>query len=306
MTPRIDKEDVSVQLSVIVVSVISGASLEKCLDSILANESVEKIEIIVADSCSGEHLTDLVKKFSSVSFRQFPEKTGIPRLSASAIAESHGKIIALSDSSCEVDQIWISSILNAHKTPSPVIGGRVEVRGIKKLMDWAAYFCEYGQFMHPLRSGVVNVVPGNNISFKRETLAIGSEFVIDEFWKTCWCQELQANGIRLISEPSILVFYTREFKFFQFLVRRFNHGRCFAARRVQPMSFARRIIFGFGAIFLPMVFLYRTAVAVLGKKRFLKEFLLSLPFIGLAILFWSVGESCGYLAGAGKSCDYIN
>ncbi|MGH9843088.1 MAG: glycosyltransferase family 2 protein [Blastocatellia bacterium] len=45
------------------------------------------------------------------------------------------------------------------------------------------------------------------------------------------------------------------------------------------------------------------AVAILPKRRFLKEFTLSLPFTILEVVSWSVGEFFGYLAGPGTSRD---
>ncbi len=295
----------SAKLSVVVISLYSHALLRNCLESILANEHQDKIEIIVADYYADEPISNLIAKYPNVRFVHFSEKVGIPILSAAGIAQSTGEIIALIDSSCVVDVHWITSILAAHQSPSPVIGGAVEIRGQMKLVDWAAYFCEYGQFMNPLKSGVVDVLPGNNISFKRPALQKGHEYVEPEFWKTYWCEKLKAEGIELISEPTMLIYYAKNFKLVPFLIRRFHHGRCFAGMRVMEAAFSKRAFYLVGSLTLPFIFLYRTVAVVLGKKRFFRELLLAFPFIVLAIVFWSLGETCGYLAGTGKSCEYI-
>jgi glycosyltransferase involved in cell wall biosynthesis len=305
MMEKSETENPQTKLSIVVVSPYSHALLRKCLESILASKKQCKIEILVSDCCSDEPLIDLKGKYPAVRFLQFSAKAGIPALAATGINQASGEIIALTDSSCVVDSNWIASILSAHKLSSPVIGGAVEIRGPAKLLDWAAYFCEYGQFAYPLKSRTVNVLPGNNISFKRSVLEDGSEYLKNGFWKTYWCRQLQTKGIELKSEPSILVYYTKQFKLFSFLSRRFEHGRCFAGMRIKQTGFFKRLIYVTSSFFLPLVFLYRTTVSVLGKERFLKEFLLSFPFIVLAVLFWSFGESWGYIAGKGKSCDYI-
>ena len=305
MIEKSETENSSAKLSVVVVSPYSHAMLRKCLESILASVKQDKIEVLVSDCCADEVVSDLIQKYPDVNFLEFPGKSGIPALAAAGIEKACGEIVALTDSSCMVESNWVSSILTAHQMPSQVIGGAVEIPGPMKPLDWAAYFCEYGQFAYPLKSGTVDALPGNNISFKRSVLAVKSEYAKKEFWKTYWCRELQAKGVELISEPSILVYYTKEFKLFSFLSRRFDHGRCFAGMRTKQIRFSERLIYVAGSFFLPFVFLYRTTVSVLSKKRFLKEFLLSFPFIVLAILFWSFGEIWGYLAGEGKSCDYI-
>ena len=295
-----------VKLSIVVVSIYSHQSLINCLDSIFACETQDKIEIIVAGNSVNTPLSYLVNEYPRVRFIQFSENAGIPDLSAGGIAQTSGEIVALTDSSCFVGAGWITSILNAHESKSAVVGGSVEIHGLTKAVDWAAYFCEYGEFMRPLKAGAVDALPGNNISFNRSALLIGNEYVKNKFWKTFWCQKLRAEGIELISEPSMLVYYTKNFRLISFLTRRFHHGRCFAGMRAIEFTFIKRIIYLGGSVFLPFIFLYRVTSTIVGKKRRLKELLLSFPLIVLAIIFWSLGETYGFLAGTGKSCEYIH
>jgi len=295
-----------VKLSIVVVSIYSHQSLKSCLDSILACENQDKIEIIVADNSVDISLLLLDIKYPRVRFIQCSQNMGIPDLSAAGIAQTSGEIIALTDSSCLVDTSWVTSILKAHQSQSVVVGGTVEIYSLRKAVDWAAYFCEYGEFMYPLRSGSVGALPGNNISFKRSALLIGNEYVKNKFWKTFWCQKLLAEGVELISEPSMLVYYTKNFRLVSFLTRRFHHGRCFAGMRAIEFTIIKRMLYFGGSVFLPFIFLYRVISTVVGKKRRLKELLLSFPLIVLAIIFWSLGETCGFLAGTGKSCEYIH
>ncbi len=322
-----------VKLSVVVASVYSHSVLKKCLDSILANDC-ENVEVVVAHNYADEsvrnanvplavlsasraqtdfetgerdaHLTAAgTAALQNISFIEFTEKATLPVLWAAGIARSSGEIVAVTDSSCVVAEDWISAILAAHQSDSPVVGGAVEMGESKSLVDWAAYFCEYGQFMLPLTAGATQVLPGNNISFKRDVLEKNKQFVENEFWKTYLCQQLQAKGIHLISAPSILVYYDKSFELMPFLVRRFHHGRCFAGMRIKSETIFKRALYALGTIFLPAVFLVRTFAPVLQKRRFVREFFLSLPISVLAILFWSIGETCGYLAGTGKSCEHI-
>lgn len=300
------KKNYPKKLSIIVISTCHMTSLENCLSSIFANETLEKIEIIVAVCDSENLISDLTKKFPTVDFIQFREKVGIPILAAAGIEKSRGEIIALTDSACVVDKNWIASIMRAHQSDLIIFGGAVEPFGKMKSLDLAAYFCEYGRFMPPLKSGVTEVLPGNNFSFKRSALKIGREFTEPKFWKTFWCERLQKENIKLILNTEITVYYARKFSPASFLVRRFQHGRCFAGMRIQPAAVSKRLFYISGSIFLPFIFFYRIVSVVPGKKRFVKEFIRASPFILLAVLSWSLGEFCGYLAGTGKSCDYID
>lgn len=295
----------SIKLSVVVASIYSHSVLKKCLDSILANNG-ENVEIIVAHNSADEPLADLSAEYADVCFIEFAEKATLPVLWAAGIARSAGEIVAITDSTCIVAENWISEIRTAHQSSdSPVIGGAVEMSDGKNLVDWAAYFCEYGQFMKPLAAGAAEVLPGNNISFKCDVLEKNKQFVENEFWKTYLCRQLQTEGIELMNAPSMLVYYTKSFELMPFLVRRFHHGRCFAGMRIERETVFKRALYAVGTIFLPAVFLVRITAPVLQKRRFVREFLLSLPISVLAILAWSIGETCGYLAGTGKSCEHI-
>jgi len=295
------------KLSVIIASLYSRTDLENCLESVLANEQTE-IEIIVADCCLKGKTVEWIDKYPAVNFIEFSEKTSLEVLLGAGIARAKGEIIAITDSSCAVADDWILSILRAHQTEeSPVIGGAVEMpENSGGLTNWAAYFCDYGQFAPPASRGVASNVPGNNLSMKSWALAKGTEFVENEFWKTLWCRRLQTEDIELFSEPAISVGWRKTYRLIPFLLRRFHQGRCFAAMRVADEKNSKRILYVFGSIVLPLVFLFRIISPILPKRMYFGKLLLSLPIIILAVVFWSAGEALGNLAGKGKSCERIN
>ena len=293
------------QLSVVIASDHSTREVEHILKVLLRQRPDDRIEIIVADSRADDSVQEVMKKYPEVAFSCFPEKTPLPMLWGGGIARSRGEIIAITDSTSVADCNWVPAILKAHESVHPVIGGAVEAAEGKNMVDWAAYFCEYGQFMRPLPEGPADVLAGNNISFKRWTLTKGQEFVQNGFWKTYWCRQLQEEGIQLVSTPSIVIYDKKSYRLLPFLIRRFHHGRCFAGMRISQISGFKRASYILGSPLLPFLFLARTISAIVPKRRHLKQFMLSLPISIVAIMVWSVGEFCGYLAGAGESCAYI-
>lgn len=300
------KADKTVKLSVVVASLYSPTNLKNCLKSIFADK-LDGIEIVVADCCLKENTAEWIEKFPTVEFVEFPAKTSLSKLLGAGIARANGEIIAITDSSCIVANNWASLILQAHKAnQSPIIGGSVEISDKRSLTDWTAYFCDYAEFIPPVPNGLVSVVPGNNLSIKREILQNGTEFVEPEFWKTLWCRRLQSEGIELFSEPTISVSWHKTYKLIPFLVRRFHQGRCFAGMRFGEETFSKRVFYAVGSVFLPFVFLFRIAATILQRKRFFGKFLLSLPMIFLAVVCWSIGETIGFLSGAGESCERID
>lgn len=294
------------RLSVIVASAHSVRDLEMFLDCLSAQTAGRRVEVIVADSREDGYSLDTVEsKHPEVIYLRFNGRSSLPQLLACGIKRSTGEIIAITDSQCPPDGRWIDAVIDAHSSSHPVIGGAVELDGWGSVVDLAAYFCEYGQFMRPLVEGVAHELPGNNFSFKRFVLDKEPELVNDAFWKTLWCRQLQEEGIELFSTPSIVVRYRKTFRFLPFTIRRFHHGRCFGAMRIGRASVLTRTLYAAGSSLLPLVFFLRTARTVASKRRHIGRFLLSLPVSLTAIASWSIGEFCGYVAGPGRSCARV-
>lgn len=293
------------QLSIAVASTRSGRDAVSFLQSLAKQVPGPKIEIIIAHCGGDEGLGEITRTHLNVTLLCFPDGTNLPTLWGAAIAKAGGQIIAVTEATCIPDSNWIASIIKAHELPDPVIGGAVEVARCDTLLDWAAYFSEYGQFLLPLKEDVATELAGNNLSFKRWAMDVGAEMVRPEFWKTYWCRRLQVEGIGLKSTPTVVVYYQKSYRLLPFLVRKFHHGRCFAGMRVARSSPLFRGGYALGTWLLPFLALTRIVRAVVPKKRYLREFMLSLPFSALAIASWSVGEFWGCLTGVGSSCAHV-
>jgi glycosyltransferase involved in cell wall biosynthesis len=294
------------ELSIVIASVYSRADIVQLLESIRTQRKSRHIEVIVAHGSVEGLSQNLEGQYAEVIFLRFPPKSTLPLLWGAGISRSRGKVIAILDTRTILDEQWIDATLISHEGSDPIVGGAVESTPREKWLDWAAYFCEYGQFMHPLTEGAATELPGNNLSFKRWVLSRGREFIEPAFWKTHWCRQLQREGVQLVAKPSIVVYDKKSYHPGPFLVRRFHHGRCFAGMRGKRVSLCLRGAFLMGSPLLPVLLLGRTIRAVAGKRRYVKEFIFALPFSLLAILCWSLGEFCGYLAGPGKSCQLIS
>jgi glycosyltransferase involved in cell wall biosynthesis len=290
------------------IIIASTAGFQETVDTVAAirtqshGRPVEVLSVHVSDGDSSEATA---KQYSDVINISVPRPAPLPRLLAAALEQATGDVIAITDASCGIDESWVTAILKAHEEPHPVVGGAVEPEGLRSLVDWTAYFCDYGQFMLPLAEGVVKEVPGNNISVKRWALVKGNEFIQGEFWKTYWCQEIQSQGHDLYSVPSVVVSYRKSFRLWEYLVHRFQNGRCFAGMRNAQLGFHQRIIYLAGSLALPVLFCGRILRAILPKRRFLGRLVLSFPVILLATISWSMGEFCGYFKGPGTSCLHV-
>ncbi|HEV8722550.1 MAG TPA: hypothetical protein VGW77_18180 [Candidatus Binatia bacterium] len=291
-------------LSVIVASTAPLQDVPTCVQTLMQCRATQPVEIILAYAADRELSEASTAPYTDVTFIRLP-RASLPQLLGTAIARANGEIMAITDATCAIDEHWISATLEAHTASYPVIGGAVEPDGLSTLVDWAGYFCDYGQFMFPLNTGVVRHVPGINISLKRWALSKGREFVEGEFWKAYWCRHLQVKGFPLHIEPSMLVFYRRSFSFWPFLRLRFHHGRCFAGMRRAQITRWRRFMYVLGSPLLPVLFCLRFIRALFPKRRHIRQLVLSFPIVVLAMVGWALGEFCGYLSGPNVSCRHV-
>lgn len=292
-------------LSVIVAGTASLSDAQICLEAIVRQCRDERAEILVTSSATYDAPPGIGANGVPVTLIDLPLTASLPAHLREAIACSAGEIIAVTDRTCAVDSDWIRAILHVQRGPHPVVGGAVEPLGLRSVVDWAAYFSDYGQFMLPFPAGTAREIPGNNFALKRWVLTQGGEFPDGGFWKTFWCQRLQAQGISLYMTPAMVVYYRKAFRFWPFLVRRFHHGRCFGGMRSAELNVRERALRIATAPGLPMLFCARIVRAVLPKRRYRREFVAAFPVIMLATTAWALGELVGYLRGPGESCRHV-
>ena len=104
-------------------------------------------------------------------------------------------------------------------------------------------------------------------------------------------------------EPDASVAHGKFYGLVAYCALRFQHARCFAARRFSKLRFRvlqARILL---SPLTPLLLLYRAGQAVFSKRKRRWEFLVCSPLLLLLHAVWVVGELSGYLFGPGGSCS---
>ena len=159
--------------------------------------------------------------------------------------------------------------------------------------------------MMPIPAGEVEGVAGNNSSYKREIFDKVDESIKRDHWEYFLHQELRELNIKILSVPEIVVLKKKEFSFLYFLTQRFHFSRSFAGMRSKLIPPSRRIISALFSPALPLLMIWRIGRQVFTKKRYVKEFLLSLPLLAIFMVSYAAGEFMGYLFGGGKSLEKV-
>lgn len=294
-----------VTCSVIIACNNAEAVIVECLSRLITQGEHSNLEIIVADGSSDTTAQLVEARFPMVKLLRFEQTTSLPVLRGRAIASATGQIIAILDPYTMVSTDWLQQVIREHSEYShAVIGGAVNLYHAdgQGILAWAQYFNEYGMFMSPVEEGDIEILPGCNISYKRELLFDGDKPRFEEFWKTFVHAELEASGGVLWQSSHIPVELWKPVGFASFLMTRFLHGRCYAAMRCADASPAARFLRLLATPLVPFVLQYRWTRRIWPKNRYRARYVLSLPVQFILFICWSVGEFAGYLTGSGNSC----
>jgi GT2 family glycosyltransferase len=290
-------------LSVVIASVNGYRYIAECLSSLQKQRADEWVEVIVAESSGDDTARRIAEEHPWVQVIPFPNPKPIPELRSIGIRAAKADIVTTTEDHCVFNADWYDQILQAHRAdPTPAIGGGVENGSCTRVVDWAAYICEYGKFMLPFLPGPATDLPGPNVSYKRGILEKMCGDLLDRgVWENVLHGRLSSRGMDLRIDPSIVVYHVKTFGFWEFLAQRYYFGRSYAATRVAGEGLHKRVFFVAISLFLPPLFLWRYARYFIGKRRFIKELLKTSPVLVVFAVAWSVGEFFGYAFGDGGS-----
>lgn len=289
------------RLSVIVPSYNARATIGPCLESLASQAAGAPLEIIVVDSGT-DGTADLVRqRFPFVRLYHFAERKFCGAARNRGVEYAHGDIVAFLDADCTASPDWAATVLRAHRGPDMVIGGAIANATPRGVVGWAAYFCEFSQWMPHLPAGAIAEVAGANMSCKRTALEARGPFIEGTYGSDTEFQwRLAATGQGSRFEPTIQVTHDSIGHLGTFLRHEYTHGRDFGAVRVRYWRWpawkrALYIAMGFA---IPWKLLAQIAARVLRGRTYLPRLLTSLPLLILGLHAWALGECSAYLSEA--------
>ena len=289
------------ELSVVIPSVNGLTDLIGCLEAVERQREDVSIEILVVDRIGGDVRAEVSKRFPGVRIVETPPETTIPRMRGLAFAMAQGRSVAVIEDHVIVPLGWARQLLDAQGNCERVIGGSVENAATDRLVDWAAFLCEYSHCMTPLASGRAEWLTGNNVIYPRELLERYSHVIGEEKWENHLHDALCRDGVELVCRPEIQVGHKKHYSVGEYLSQRYLYARSYAGARVQGASLARRASYGLAAFALPPLLFVRTLSRIIAKRRHIAKLVQSLPFLALFVSSWAAGEIVGYWAGPGDS-----
>ena len=296
------------ELSVVLVAGARRERAQRVIDAVSAQTALAKIELILVDlGTAGVAPLDIPEQLSHVRMNR-PDivRWGVAR--AEGARASKGKSVAFLEDHCFPSPTWAEALIEAHLGPWGGVGYVFTNANPKSFVSRVSLLARYGSFVHPAHRGVAPLISGNNVSYKRDILMSFGDRLEDVLTIDFNLQEiLHKRGVPLFVESRALAAHQHFTNVMGEAVTGHHYCRLLAAKRVQTQdwSIGRRLLHGIGApLGSPAIRLFRLLRGLRGRSELWPTAILGLPIIVTEYLFDAIGESLGYLVGAGNSEAY--
>ena len=286
------------ELSVVIASVSGWEYLASCLEAL--ERQGPGIEVIVADAAGLATPARVAERFPRVRLLSFDSPMTVPQLRAAGIFAARAPYVAVIEDHCNVREGWAQRLLAAHREGHPVVGGAVCNAAKPTTLNWAAFLSEYSGCMPPLPAGVVEGVPGMNVSYSRDAIAAMEDLLREGRWEGWLHARLVDRGFALWSEPEAALDHAKNFSFHELFSQGYHFSRTYAGMRSDDVGRQRWLRAVASPLLVPLM--YRRVQRNVGRAgTHRREFARARPLILLYLAVWAVGEAAGGVFGTGRS-----
>ena len=286
-------------LSVVIASVNGFPYLGECLEAL--ERTAPDAEVIVADWTDEATRARVRDRWPSVRLLSFDEPKAVPELRAAGISAAGSPYVALIEDHCVVENGWAHGLVESQRAGHPVVGGAIRNAANERLRDWAAFFCEYSEHMEPMPTGVVESLPGMNVSYDRAAITAMQPLLDEGRWESWLHPHLRGLGFELYCDGRATIRHDKDFGFREFVSQRYHYSRSHAGMLNEQFGARRRLLYTVASPALVPLLYARIARNVFRKRRHRRQFLLATPLVLTYLAVWSFGEAVGYALGGGRS-----
>ena len=285
-------------LSVVVVGLVGGDSLQHCLQALVTQANELWLEVLVPldDRLAGN--ASIVRSFS---FARIVPISGIrtyAELRSAGMNAATSPLVALTEDHCVPQADWCKKILEAHAAGQyGSVGGAIEKLMPDGVLGWAFYLADYARYMNPIPEGPSAHLSDCNVSYRRAALE-----PLHDLWRVEFHERIMHHALHEANEtlwfaPQVIVQQRRTMTWRDALRDRFAFGRLFGYERSQFGSNLQRLIYAALSPLLPFLLVVRVICHVMERKRHRYALIRALPVLTVICTAWALGEFVGYLTG---------
>ena len=291
------------RLSVLMVTGPRRERVRVALDALAAQTAVDEIELILLDLGPPGDGIDPPGNLRMTRLAQ-PASAAWGSIRADGVRAARAPVVAFLEDHCLPTPEWGEMLLEAHSANPWATVGYAFLGGSRRWNDRAKLLAEYGTWLHPAVGGRTRILPGNNVSYKREPLLELGEELDDALQiDNNVHRAFEARGLEGAIEPRALVRHLELSRLWDVALANYSYGRLLAVGRAQAESWGlgRRLLF---AIAVPLgAPVSRLLLLARGSRGGLRLAQLA-PLLPGAAIVWlvsGIGQALGCLAGPGDS-----
>lgn len=286
------------QLSIIIASYNSKETIGACLDALCRQKTQQPFEVIVVDSSADGTAELVARDFPSVRLLRFARRKypGAARNAALDIAAA--PVVAFTDADCVPREDYVQALCDAHQDAAPAIGGAIANHEPAGAVAWAAYFCEFSEWMPGTPRRIAANLATANASYKKWVFQRYGRFLEGTYGSdTDFNWRLVRNGHKLLWSPAIAVSHQSIPRLCTYLRHEFGHGKDCCRMRIRSERFSslRRWACAVACPLIPWKIFLMIGARNLRNRTCLPRFLAVSPLVALGLAFWCCGEFVAFL-----------
>jgi hypothetical protein len=288
-------------LSVVVPSVNGTGALMDCLDALHRQTGEANLEILVPERCGESVRTEVRSRYPDVRILPVLAGTPIPEMRRVAFEAASAGSVAVIEDHVLVPADWARSMVAARQAGHRVVGGAVVNGATARLVDRAAFLCEYGHMLNPQPPGPATWLTGNNVVYDRTLLDEHRDVLAEGRWEDRLHETFREHGVMLESRPDIQVIHKMHYTVSEYAGQRFLYSRAWAGMRARTAALTARALMLAKSVVLPPVLLLRIVNHGWSRREWRIDVLRSLPLLIVFTCTWAAGEAVGWMLGAGDA-----
>lgn len=292
------KSDITPIVSVVIASYMPGTDIDRCLRSLLDQQTNIPFDITVVESSANSTAARIAHAFPTVKVIAKDRRCFCGEARNIAIQQSRGDIIAFIDCDCTVPHDWVERVIAAHHNPAPAIGGAIANGTPDSITGTGAYLCEFSAWLPGQPAGVMRDIAGASMTYKRRIFREHGSFIEGTYCSdTEFHWRLRRAGTPIIFDPDIRITHFSITSFRRYVRHEFYHGRSFGLvrRRYGKLSATRRATLLLFAPLVPLKLFVQVVHRASRNPASCRALLLSWPFVLAGILSWCAGETYSML-----------
>jgi hypothetical protein len=292
------------ELSVVMAAGAQRTRAQRTVDAIGKQTAAQSIELVVVDIAPEAGGLRLPRSIRSRPI-DVPATTPWGGVRAAGTRAAEAPIVAFIEDHCAPQAGWAEALIEMHREPWAAVGYAFVPGNRSNWRSRATLIAEYGFWAHPARGGGTSILPGNNVSYKRELLlSLGDRLddaleVDDNLHR-----HIAALGLKGGVASRAIVAHHELLGIRPTALANYHYGRLMAAARWrgERWGLARRLLYAVAApLAAPAARAVRLLGSLGGRRRLWTQVAASVPAI---VAIWeanAVGQAAGCLFGAGDA-----